>query len=78
MEEIAADRSLEDAGKGRVEKAERVSPSQVFEGVASHRKLGWDETGVENADIVPMLKHNLRFVAEPADGTVAVVGAAVG
>lgn len=78
MEEIAADRSLEGAGKDRVEKAERVSLSQEFEGAASHQKLGWDETGVENADIVSMLKNNLRFVAELADGTAAVVVAAVG
>ena len=78
MEEIAADRSLEDVGKGRVEKAERVSLSQEFEGAESHQRLGWDEMGVENADTVSMLKSNQQFVAELVDGTAAVVVAAVG
>ena len=40
MAEIAGDRSLEDAGKGRVEKAERVSLVPGFEGAASRQKLG--------------------------------------
>lgn len=54
MEGIAADRSLEDADKGRVEKAERVSLSPESGGAASHQKLGWDEMGVESVDIVSM------------------------
>ena len=78
MGEIAADRNLEDAGKGRVEKAERVSLSPEFGGAASHQKLGWDETGVESADIVSMQKGNQQFEAELADGTAAVVVAVVG
>ena len=51
MGEIAADRSLEDADKGKVEKAERVSLSPGSEGAAFHQKLGWDEMGVESGDI---------------------------
>ena len=78
MGEIAADRSFEDAGKGRVEKAERVSLSPEFEGAASHQKLGWDEMGGESADIVSMQKGNQQFEVELADGTAAVVVAVVG
>ncbi len=77
MAEIAADRSLEDAGKGRVEKAEHVSLFPGFEGAASHQKLGWDEMGVESADTVSMLKNNQQSGVELADGTAAVVVAAV-
>ena len=54
MEGTAADRSLEDVDKGRVEKAERVSLSPESEGAASHQKPGWDEMGVESVDIVSM------------------------
>ena len=78
MEGIAADRSLEGAGKGRVEKAERVSLSPEFEGAASHQKLGWDETDVESVDTVSMWKGSQRFGAELAGGTAAVVVAVVG